>query len=251
MLFNADSTSSPQKNADESERNVMRSILIIDSQPLLRSALQREIANDFAGVRLECVEDMLAANAALSVVQFDLVLLNLALRDADLANPFANLREIRRRWNNTRVVVMSSSDDTELIQQAFNWGACGFIPLYYDGGDIRRALHLVLDDGTFRPDEMKMSNASNSVLTPIHLTPRQKEVLNLVTVGRSNKQIAQELNIALQTVKGYVSAIMEVLHVANRTQLTLAAVDIDRRFPGWRLPRNTKLQTTPVSSASP
>ena len=59
---------------------------------------------------------------------------------------------------------------------------------------------------------------------PIHLTKREKEILNLVTQGKSNSEIGKELYLSEFTVKNYVSQIIEKLEVKNRIQATVKAI---------------------------
>jgi DNA-binding NarL/FixJ family response regulator len=60
------------------------------------------------------------------------------------------------------------------------------------------------------------------------LTPRQKHVLNLLTQGLSNKLIARELGVSVDTVKDHVAAVLKALGVSSRTQAVVAATQKSR-----------------------
>ncbi|MBX3705720.1 MAG: response regulator transcription factor [Pseudomonadales bacterium] len=201
-------------------------ILVVDDHPLFRAGIATVLERLDAEVRVvECpsCEDALAwlANAPVP----DLLLLDLGLPGMDGLQGLARLRETAPSMP---VVVLSASEDTSRIRQAFAGGAAGYIPKSAGSELIRNALRLVLDGGRYVPpnlvDSVVPRAAPSGSGNPASLTPRQHEVLVLLVRGLSNKEIATHLDLAENTVRVHVAAILRLLGARNRTEAGYAAV---------------------------
>src|SRR4030095_12386182 len=115
-------------------------------------------------------------------------------------------------------------------------GAMGFVPKRASNETLQEALHVVMQGGIYVP-QMSMSEAaapvagdpasfaaqhSAAAMAAFKLTPRQTDVLALLLRGMSNKLIARELNLSVETVKDHVAAVLRALGVNSRTQAVLA-----------------------------
>jgi len=155
----------------------------------------------------------------------DLVLLDLNLPGM---SGLDGLTLLRHQLPATPVVLLSASEDRQKVLAAIESGAKGYIPKSASSDIIINALKLVLSGGVYLPmavlDTMNTApaietkNASGQALTT-----RQSEVLNLLAQGSSNKVIAHQLNMAENTVRVHVGAILRYLNVNNRTEAGVAA----------------------------
>lgn len=120
------------------------------------------------------------------------------------------------------VVVISSSLSQFDMKRALDAGAMGYIVKNESTAVMTGALRLVLAGGIYVPPQLLQTSSPEIPLRqhalPYGLTPRQYEVLQLVTQDKSNKAIASELNMSDRTVKAHIGAILKVLGVSNRQQ---------------------------------
>jgi DNA-binding NarL/FixJ family response regulator len=238
-------------------------VLLVDDHPLVLSALQAVIQNIGGGTTVVGVDSAGAARATLKAdPEFDLVLLDLALGDAD---GFEVLVEFRAAYPAVPVVVVSASDRTSDVIRAIDSGAMGFVPKRSSHAELHEALHMVMTGAMYVPPSMlglafgrgvpsggdtvpgvmrtgggesgftaatgpaplgaaAQAEAHQKVPTPaqLGLTPRQAEVLSLLLQGLPNKLIARQLNLSVETVKDHVAAVLRALNVSSRTQAVLA-----------------------------
>lgn len=206
-------------------------VLLVDAFPMVRAALTGLIEQHFAGAEVQGVDSVAAARVALGLSVPRLVLLDLRMDGG-----FELLQEIHREHLVLPVVVISGSDDTEEALQALGAGAMGYVPERSDLGTLVQALHLVLAGGTYVPplkpraDEVPAPAAAAPLPDwgELPLTPRQKHVLHLLTQGLSNKLIARELGVSVDTVKDHVAAVLRALGASSRTQAVFIATQKTR-----------------------
>ena len=217
-------------------------VLLIDDHPLILTALQNVIQGIGNHVSVVGVGGARAAREALAAAGegFDLMLLDLRLGDAD---GFELLAELRAAWPAVPVVVVSASDRSADVIRAIDLGAMGFVPKRASNETLQEALHVVMQGGIYVPPMTMRSEGESpdaeshpashpphipaapppaSALAAFKLTPRQTDVLALLLRGLSNKLIARELNLSVETVKDHVAAVLRALNVNSRTQAVLA-----------------------------
>ncbi|MDR7331370.1 response regulator transcription factor [Roseateles asaccharophilus] len=200
-------------------------VLLVDAFPMVRAALTGLIEQHFAGAQVQGVDTAAAARAALDQDMPRLVLL-----DLQVDGGFELLQQIHREHLLLPVVVISGTDDTEDALQALGAGAMGYVPQRSDLNTMVQALQLVLAGGTYVPPlkplaqaQAPVAPAASQAWAELPLTPRQKGVLDLLARGLSNKEIARELNIGVDTVKDHVAAVLKALGANSRTQAVLIA----------------------------
>src|SRR5258706_15712403 len=236
-------------------------VLLIDDHPLILQALQtviQSLGNDTTVVGAGSAR---AARETLKAdPDFDLVLLDLQLGDAD---GFDVLVEFRSKYPALPVVVVSASDRTSDVIRAIDLGAMGFVPKRASNETLFEALHMVMSGGIYVPpmtmgsepaakiegdtvpsvlrvlrEQAHDSGFSNNTvpLADIGLTPRQTEVLALLLKGHSNKLIARDLHLSVETVKDHVAAVLRALNVSSRTQAVLAVSQMSSQggVSAWR-----------------
>jgi DNA-binding NarL/FixJ family response regulator len=207
-------------------------LLIVDDHHLIREGLRPILKRLGDGEETEVLE----AASFEAAVEYadrhrDLDLLLLDLRLPDVAG-FAALCDLQDRHPSLPIVIMSGEDDPELMRQAIEHGALGFIPKSSRADVILNALRLVLSGGTYLPRQIMSAPPRTPApppakpaaprLTGLGLTPRQADVLELLVVGKSNKAICRDLHLAEGTVKTHIAAVFKALNVTSRVQAVLA-----------------------------
>lgn len=248
-------------------------VLLVDDHPLVLSALEAVIQTVGNDTTVVGVDSAAAARATLrDDPEFDLVLLDLALGDAD---GFDVLIEFRSTYPALPVVVVSASDRASDVIRAIDNGAMGFVPKKSSHGELHQALRMVMTGSMYVPPSMLgldfgnrsgsggdtvpavMRTGGDSHFAPISdsvplgpsarpephqklpsiddvgLTPRQAEVLGLLLQGLPNKLIARQLNLSVETVKDHVAAVLRALGVSSRTQAVLAVSQMTQAQGGF------------------
>jgi DNA-binding NarL/FixJ family response regulator len=127
-------------------------VLLVDDHPLILAALQAVIQTVGPGVTVRGVDSAAAARAALlRDDDYDLVLLDLALGDAD---GFDVLVEFRAAYPAVPVVVVSASDRASDVIRAIDSGAMGFVPKSTSHGELHQALHMIMNGAMYVPPSM-------------------------------------------------------------------------------------------------
>ena len=127
-------------------------VLLVDDHPLILAALQAVIQNVGPGVTVMGVDSAASARAALlRDSDYDLVLLDLALGDAD---GFDVLVEFRAAYPAVPVVVVSASDRTSDVIRAIDSGAMGFVPKSTSHAELHQALHMIMTGAMYVPPSM-------------------------------------------------------------------------------------------------
>ena len=132
------------------------------------------------------------------------------------------IRAIIGRHSSARFVVLTTYEGDEDIHQALQAGARSYIIKGMPHEALGNALRRVHAGGQFLPPPV--SRALFSRIPNSGLTAREREVLNLIVKGRSNKEIATDLGITESTVKCHVSVILMRLNVSDRTQAVVTAL---------------------------
>ncbi|CDZ93357.1 MULTISPECIES: response regulator transcription factor [Pseudomonadaceae] len=214
----------------------MYKILIADDHPLFREAIHNVIRDGFPGSEILETADLDSALAlTLEHDDLDLVLLDLNMPGMHGLNGLINLRN---EAPTIPVVIVSAEQDKQIVLQAITYGACGFITKSSPRAQMTEAIEQILNGNVYLPSDIirsqkatsRHTNHNESSIPPEllqALTRKQLLVLERMTKGESNKQIAYNLDIAETTVKAHVSAILRKLNVHNRVQAILSAGDID------------------------
>lgn len=204
--------------------------LLIDDHDLFRSGLRLllgQLPVDIEVLEAGSVEDALAhVDRGIGIVMLDLSMPGTSGMDA--------LVRVREAFPDAPTVIVSSDDDPELIRQAIDLGASGFVPKTSTPPLLISALQLILAGGVYLPRAVlsqtpqgaapRSAEASASAAaTPSGLTDRQEEVLLKAVRGQSNKAIARAMDLSEGTVKAHLSAAFRVLGVRNRTEAVYAA----------------------------
>ncbi|SMH47375.1 response regulator [Azospirillum agricola] len=204
-------------------------ILIGDDHVLFREGLRRLLEQLKEGATFgeaSNFDELLALAGAGEA--YDLVL-------TDLRMPgwpgFSGIEALREKQPGAKVVVVSASEAHSDVREALENGASGYIPKSSSVKIMLSALDLIFSGGVYVPATVLREGAepeARVVVPPADpqleqlLTQRQREVLDRLREGKSNKQIAHELGLSEGTVKIHMTAIFKSLGVRNRTQAAMA-----------------------------
>lgn len=164
----------------------------------------------------------------------DIVLMDLFMPGAD---GFGLLENICNSWPDMKIVVLSASENSSHMRKAIDIGASGYIPKSLTREVMIGAMRLILAGGIYIPpaslnEEEQVSDFdfNEADIDPVlikealpKLTVRQRDVLALLAGGRTNKEIAEALDLSEYTVKIHITAIFKALKVSNRTQAVIVA----------------------------
>lgn len=203
----------------------MLKILIADDHELFLDGLKMALSDLDGEMSVDVVHNHTELQAkADGNTPYDLILTDLAMPGMAWHE---SLRLLKEHNPETPVVVLSAVYDREIVLQAVDIGAAGFIPKTSSNKIILSAIHLILSGGLYLPSEL-LHDATQKVTTAAGevkslLTPRQLDVLRLMGQGKPNKIIARELDLSEGTVKLHVTAILKALNVINRTGAVISA----------------------------
>ncbi len=203
-------------------------VLIADDHELFREGLRYVLRDlDSQVVIVEAVDYPTAIACVSADRDIDVVLLDLGMPGMAWSEGLPLLRQ--SLGDHVPIVILSGSDDRDNILRSISLGAAGFIPKSASSRVMISALRLVLDGGVYLPTSVlansdpKVADSNTEHGSRAGLTPRQREVMDLLAKGQSNKEIARVLDLAEGTVKLHVTAILKAFNVSNRTRAVIAA----------------------------
>lgn len=204
-----------------------KNVLLVDDQRIIMDGLEIFIDN-IQGY--EVVGKALNAKEALVKMQElhpDIVLLEYNLPDFDGIDLIPKLLEIHPL---AKVIILTSVAEPQLAIRAIKAGARGFLTKNMDKKGIENILKDVFEedkvwlDPSITFDVISEIDVQSTAIPKIHLTEQEKKLLAIVAQGKSNKDIAEELNLSEQTVKNYLFRVGKKLDIHNRSGLAAFTV---------------------------
>lgn len=171
---------------------------------------------------LEVVGEAADGNQAIQAFEKhkpDLVLMDLRMPVKDGIHATA---EIRAKHPNARILMLTTFDGDTDIHRAMEAGAQGYVLKNSTGEKLIPALRAVAAGQRWLPKEIATRLASRNLFED--LTPRELQVLEQMTKGLANKEIADVLKITAHTVKDHLKSILGKLRVADRTEAVTVAI---------------------------
>jgi len=203
-------------------------LVIAEDHPLFRDALSTLLAGE-AGIQVVATTDTVAGLLETAASRApDVAVVDLALADG---SALAALDRLHAIVPGCRVLILSSADDDAAVYAALRSGAQGYLLKSSTPDEILRAVHTIAaGDGVYDGSVIERitrhlatgGHASSSAAFP-QLTHRERDVLGLIALGRSNAEIADHYVLSLKTVRNHVSNILTKLAVATRAEAIVAA----------------------------
>lgn len=202
-------------------------VVIADDHELVRSGIRSALGLSSGIEVVGEAGDGLGALELLERYAVDVLLLDLHMPRMD---GFSCLEAVRARWPAVRVVVLTVDEDPEIVTSVLRGGAAAYVPKFVRPGDLAALVRQVMSGavvlggphlagGSPQAEEAKPEKQGS-----FGLTPRELEVLALVTQGKSNAEIARQLFVTTKTVKYHLTGIFAKLGVRNRTEAAAFAL---------------------------
>jgi two-component system response regulator DevR len=207
-------------------------VVLVDDHDVVRAGLRALMENEDdldvvgeAGTVAEAIRRV-------GLVDPDIVVMDLRLPDGSGIDA---CREIKRRWPQTQVLILTSYADDDALIDAYGAGASGYVLKRANAAGLIDAIHSI-GNGEQSFGEVfdsalsaRIRSGGSSGNRLDRLSPQERRVLDLVALGRSNKQIAQEMFLSDKTVKNYVSHVLAKLEMASRTEAATYATNIEAK----------------------
>lgn len=210
-------------------------ILLVDDQSIVReglsSLLQTQSDLEIVG---EAENGQVAVDKAIALAP-DVILMDIRM---PIMDGIAAIRILQAQAPEIKILVLTTFDDDQYIAQAMNYGAQGYLLKDTPSAQLAQAIRSVsqgytqMGPGLFAKamaNSSAMSQKPTNLSELEQLSAREKEVLQLIATGYSNKEIAAELYITERTVKNHVNSILRSLDLRDRTQAAIFAYDYFKR----------------------
>ncbi len=213
---------------------VKQRILLVDDHEVVRLGLKSLLERH---PQFEVVGEAASAREALEQVETnhpDVVVMDIRLPGT---SGIEACEEITSRFPETRVLMLTSYAEDEMLFSAIRAGASGYILKQIGGEELMKALEAVargealLDPAVTQRvfQEVRRAVKEEEASAFVHLSQQEKHVLLLVSEGRTNREIAKALFLGEGTVRNYVSSILSKLGVSNRAEAAAYAVEHNLR----------------------
>lgn len=203
----------------------MIKVLFADDHEMVRIGVSSYLSNQ---PDLEVVGEASDGSEAVEMaleLRPDVILMDLVMKEMD---GIEATKRITSKWPEAKIIIVTSFLDDEKVYPALESGATSYMLKTSKASDIADAVRATYEGQTVLEPEVTgkmMSKMRQGNKRPAHeeLTTREREILLLMTEGKTNQEIADQLFIALKTVKTHVSNILEKLDVQDRTQAVIYA----------------------------
>lgn len=218
----------------------MISVVLVDDQELVRTGLRTLLERD---PDIEVIGEAENGRSGIRLVQRtrpDVVLMDIRMPGVDGLEATRTIVE-DATLNATKVVVLTTFDEDEHIQEAIRAGAAGYLLKDIPPEELRRAVHVVaggealLSPSITRRVMQQLATTTTSSANPhllAELTEREREILYHIGLGESNDEIAESLTISPATARTYVSRLLAKLDARDRSQLVIIAYESGLIMPG-------------------
>ncbi len=197
-------------------------VVICDDHAVVREGLERLLEN---AEQVEVVGTAADGQAGLELAletRPDVILMDVSMPRLD---GISATRAIVAELPETRIIMLTSFSETERVLDAIDAGAVGYVLKDSDGADVVRAVRAAaVGDSPIDPRAARALLVRRSSPKAM-LTPRERDVLALLSSGLSNKVIAIRLGISEATVKAHLTRVYQQIGVTDRTQAALWARD--------------------------
>jgi DNA-binding NarL/FixJ family response regulator len=201
-------------------------LLVVDDHPMVRTGLTQLLGGHDDIEVVGTASDGAEAVTAVAELAPHVVLMDLSMPGMDGCEA---TRRIATAHPDVRVVVLTSFVDREGILEALDAGAIGYLLKDAEPDELLRGVRAAsVGESPLSPKAataivQARSSRSRAAGAEPELTPREREVLGLLTAGLANKQIARRLGISEKTVKAHLTSVFQRINVADRTQAALWA----------------------------
>ena len=193
-------------------------VLLADDHHLILDALQAMMKSEFD---ICGVDNSQAFINAVDEFQPDVAILDVSMPGGD---GFITARKVLERQPSLPIVFLSMYADPSYLDQAAQVGAKAYLSKRVPAQELIEAIHQVLGGETLLPSSVAKDSSRQASPAKGELTARQREVLRMIALGSSAKDIANQLNISVRTAEFHRAAIMQRLGLRSTAQMTRYAI---------------------------
>lgn len=202
-------------------------VVLVDDHPIYREGVARTLA-DAGGI--DVVGQAADGDTAVTVVrdtQPDLVLLDISMPRGGGLPALARIVQLDCP---PKVAMLTASEEDDDLMQALKLGALGYVLKGVGAGELVEVVRGLADGQSYVSPGLAgrllvgLRNRSSVAANPLaDLTKREEDILRLVAQGLSNREVGQSLDLQEKTVKHYMTAVLQKLHVRNRVEAAMLA----------------------------
>jgi DNA-binding NarL/FixJ family response regulator len=211
-------------------------ILIVDDHALVRRGMGHVVRECFTEAEVVEAGNAVEAIEVMASDPVDVALVDVRMPDAD---GLELLHQMKERWPDTPVIMLTSFDHAQYVRRALAEGAAGYMLKDATPEDLEQAIKVAISGGGNVLSPRVIQNLFESIEGPGRgengdnghrpistLTQRETDILALLAEGKSNRDISRGLFLSEKTVKAHLAAVFRKLGVTNRTQAAMAAVSM-------------------------
>jgi DNA-binding NarL/FixJ family response regulator len=205
-------------------------VLLVEDHVIVRQGIKALFSDEHDLEIVGEADDGRAALQSVSELEPDVILMDISMPGL---NGIEATRQIRQNHPEVKVVVLSMHSNEEYVFQVLRAGASGYVLKQSDSSEVLTAIRAALAGGSFLSppisrtvidDYVRRAEARGGDEDLELLTSREREVLQLLAEGLSNREIAEQLNISIKTVETHRSNMMGKLGVSSKTELVKYAL---------------------------
>jgi DNA-binding NarL/FixJ family response regulator len=202
-------------------------VAVVESRAFLRECIRRSMQ---AALSLPVVTHSTLSELGAQPHSASAELVVLSLIEASSEACANALKDLSEFASGRPVIVLASTNNPDLARATIRCGAKGYIPVTMGFEIAIEVIRFVLAGGTYIPPDCllvtdQLGLPASTTLSPLYiLTSRELSVVRAIQQGKSNKIIANELNMCLSTVKVHVRNVMRKLNAKNRTDVAMVAM---------------------------
>jgi two-component system NarL family response regulator len=194
-------------------------VLIVDDHPVVRIGLRTMLESEENISVTGMAESAKEAFMEVQRVRPDVVLMDLRMPEMDGTEAIAELRRIEP---DIRILVLTNYDTDEYILRALQAGAMGYLLKSTPQAEVVRAVEMVHENRRCVPPNI--AKRLSETIGRVELSQRELEVLTFVAMGKSNKEIAEQLFISDKTARNHVASCLVKLSANDRTEAATTAI---------------------------
>lgn len=218
-------------------------VLLVDDDELMRAGLRAVLTSDDTIDVVGEADDGRVAVSSVRSLRPDIVLMDVRMPDLD---GISATRELLAASPEVKVAILTTFEQDDYIFGALSAGASGFLLKRTSPEELIAAIHTIVEGDSLLSPSVTRRVIERMARQPVaeptadnrldQLTPREREVLELIARGLSNREIAAEFVIGVSTVKTHVKRILMKLQLRDRAHAVIFAYESGVVWPGTQPP---------------
>lgn len=206
---------------------IVTRILVVDDHAVVRQGVKQILNGQFQGAVIGEAQNAEEMIALIRKQVWDIVVLDVGMPGKSGLDALKDLKQVCPKLP---VLVLSAYPEDQLARRMLKAGAAGYLTKDSAPNDLVQALRKILGGGKFvsaSMAELLVANLNEQDERPLHelLSDREYQVMCLIAVGKSLKEIADDLCVGISTINTYRARILEKMQLKNNTELTHYAIE--------------------------